>query len=170
MTHDLSHLDENGIARMVDVSAKQVTRRQAEAAARVVLSREAFEAACQGQLPKGDVFSVARLAGIGAAKRTSDWIPLCHPLPLDQVKVSITADISAAAFDIRAFSVSTGRTGCEMEALVAASAAALALYDMVKAVDRSAVIGPIGVVAKDGGKTGSFKRPWPPGEAGPAVR
>ena len=158
----LSHLDEHGVARMVDVSAKAVTRRQAEAAARVVLSREAFQAACQGNLPKGDVFSVARLAGIGAAKRTADWIPLCHPLPLDQVKVSITPDTGAAAFDIRAVCVSTARTGCEMEALVAASAAALALYDMVKAVDRTAVIGPIGVVAKEGGKTGAFQRPWPP--------
>jgi len=165
MTGELSHLDENGVARMVDVSAKKVTRREAEAAARVVLARPAFVAACQGQLPKGDVFSVARLAGIGAAKRTSDWIPLCHPLPLDQVKVSIRADEEAAAFDIRAVAVSTGRTGCEMEALVAASAAALALYDMVKAVDRTAVIGPIGVVAKQGGKTGSFRRPWPPAEA-----
>ena len=114
---------------MVDVSAKAVTRRQAEAAARVVLSREAFQAACQGNLPKGDVFSVARLAGIGAAKRTADWIPLCHPLPLDQVKVSITPDSASAAFDIRAICVSTARTGCEMEALVAASAAALPRSD-----------------------------------------
>ena len=98
MGDGLSHLDEHGVARMVDVSAKAVTRRQAEAAARVVLSRKAFQAACEGNLPKGDVFSVARLAGIGAAKRTADWIPLCHPLPLDQVKVSITPDTASAAF------------------------------------------------------------------------
>jgi cyclic pyranopterin phosphate synthase len=159
---ELSHLDGSGAARMVDVSTKPTTRREAEAAARVTLSREAFEAACQGQLAKGDVYSVARLAGIGAAKRTAEWIPLCHPLPLDHVSVDITADSSAAAFDIRVVCITTGRTGCEMEALVAASAAALALYDMVKAVDRAAVIGPIGVVGKQGGKTGLFRRPWPP--------
>ncbi|MCZ6833406.1 MAG: cyclic pyranopterin monophosphate synthase MoaC [Acidobacteria bacterium] len=172
MADKLSHLDSRGMARMVDVSDKAVTRREAEAAARVTVSPEAFQAACEGRLPKGDLLSVARLAGIAAAKRTADWIPLCHPLPLDQVRVEIVADHGASAFDIRATCVAVARTGVEMEALVAASAAALALYDMIKAMDRAAVIGPVGVVRKSGGRRGEYLRPWPPAEdpaSGPVV-
>ena len=158
MTGKLSHLDSGGTARMVDVSGKAVTRREAEAAARVTLSQEAFQAACDGRLPKGDLMSVVRLAGISAAKRTADLIPLCHPLPLDQVRVDISADEKTAAFEIRATCVAMARTGVEMEALVAASAAALALYDMVKAVDKGAVIGPVQLVSKTGGKSGDWRR------------
>jgi cyclic pyranopterin phosphate synthase len=159
---DLSHLTPDGSARMVDVSGKPVTRRQATAAASIRLSREAFAMARDGRLPKGDLLPVARLAGLAAAKRTADWIPLCHPLPLDRIDVSIRADEAAATFHIEATCSAEARTGVEMEALVAASAAALALYDMVKAVDREAVIGPVGVTAKSGGRRGAWSRPWPP--------
>ena len=164
---NLSHLDEEGKFSMVDVSGKAITLRRAEAAAQVTLSAEAFAAACEGTLPKGDLVSVARLAGIAAAKRTADWIPLCHPLPLDQVQVEISPNPSILSFDIRATCVAVARTGVEMEALVAATAAALAVYDMVKAVDRSAVIGPAGVIAKSGGKSGPFSRSWPPADGAP---
>lgn len=164
---NLSHLDEDGKFSMVDVSGKAITLRRAVAAARVTLSAEAFSAACEGTLPKGDLVSVARLAGIAAAKRTADWIPLCHPLPLDQVQVEISPNRSILSLEIRATCVAVARTGVEMEAMVAATAAALAVYDMVKAVDRSAYIGPAGVIAKSGGKSGSFSRAWPPANVAP---
>ena len=162
MSEPLSHLSEDGSARMVDVSGKPVTRRQASAAATVRLSPEAFAMARDGRLPKGDLLPVARLAGLAAAKRTADWVPLCHPLPLDRVDVSIRADEASSSFHIEATCSAEARTGVEMEALVAASAAALALYDMVKAVDREATIGPVGVIAKSGGRSGEWSRPWPP--------
>ena len=162
MADRLSHLDEKGDARMVDVSSKPHTLREAEAAGRVSLSREAFQAIRDRRIPKGDVLAVARLAGIQAAKRTAEWVPLCHVVPLDQVTVDLSLDEEGPAVDLRATCRARGATGVEMESLVAVTAAALALYDMIKAVDREAHIGPIGVVRKTGGRRGVFSRPWPP--------
>ena len=158
---DLTHVDVKGEARMVDVSAKEVTRREAEAAARVELSPDAVTALGQNRLQKGDAFAVARLAGIQAAKRTAEWIPLCHSIGLDQVKVALELDEKHPGVNIHATVRARAVTGVEMEALVAVSAAALALYDMVKAIDREALIGPIGVVRKTGGRRGTFRRDWP---------
>lgn len=149
-----SHLDETGRARMVDVSEKGVTRREARASCEVRLS--AATVARLSSLPKGDALAVARVAGIQAAKRASDWIPLAHPLPLDRVDV----DFETLAEGVRISStvVATARTGAEMEALVACAAAALSLYDMVKAVERGAVIGELRLEAKSGGRSGDWKR------------
>jgi cyclic pyranopterin phosphate synthase len=149
-----SHLDETGRARMVDVSGKGVTRREARASCEVRLS--AATVARLSTMPKGDALAVARVAGIQAAKRTSDWIPLAHPLPLDRVDV----DFETHPEGVRVTSavVATARTGAEMEALVACAAAALSLYDMVKAVERGAVIGELRLEAKSGGRSGDWKR------------
>jgi len=152
--HRFSHLDETGRAEMVDVSAKPVTRRVAEASCRVRLAPATISRL--RDLPKGDAFAVARLAGIQAAKRTADWIPLAHPLPLDQVEVSLEA--GEAEVEVRSRVVATARTGAEMEALVACAAAALALYDMVKAVERGAVITELRLEAKSGGRSGPYRR------------
>ncbi|MGD2113639.1 MAG: cyclic pyranopterin monophosphate synthase MoaC [Acidobacteriota bacterium] len=153
--HDrLSHLDERGSAHMVDVSDKPVTRRVAEASCRVSLSRETVDRL--DSLPKGDAFAVARLAGIGGAKRTGELIPLAHPLPLDQVEVDLTP--TGDGVEVRCRVVTTARTGAEMEALVACSTAALALYDMVKAVERDAVITDLRLEAKSGGVRGDYRR------------
>lgn len=151
---DFSHLDERGAARMVDVSGKPVTRRIAEASCHVRLAPETV--ARLSSLPKGDAVAVARLAGIGAAKRTGDLIPLAHPLPLDQVEV----DVEPADGGVRIASrvVTTARTGAEMEALVACATAALALYDMVKAVERGAVVTDLRLEAKSGGASGEYRR------------
>ena len=151
---DFSHLDERGAARMVDVSGKPVTRRIAEASCHVRLSPATV--ARLSSLPKGDAVAVARLAGIGAAKRTGELIPLAHPLPLDQVEV----DVEPAEGGVRIASrvVTTARTGAEMEALVACSTAALALYDMVKAVERGAVVTDLRLEAKSGGASGEYRR------------
>jgi len=139
---------------MVDVSGKKVTRRVAVAACRVALSAETV--AELGRLPKGDAVAVARLAGIQAAKRTGELIPLCHPLPLDQVEVAI--EPAGGGVEIRSRIVTTARTGAEMEALVACSTAALALYDMVKARERGAVISDLRLLSKSGGKSGDWTR------------
>jgi len=139
---------------MVDVSAKSISRRVAEASCRVLLRQETV--ARLGTLPKGDAFAVARIAGIQAAKRTDEWIPLAHPLPLDQVEVDLRPDDGGVTITSRV--VTTARTGAEMEALVACSAAALALYDMVKAVERSAVITDLRLDSKSGGNSGPFVR------------
>ena len=139
---------------MVDVSDKPVTRRVAHASCRIGLDAATLDRL--SALPKGDALAVARLAGIQAAKRTADWIPLAHPLPLDQVDVEF--DRQADGLAIRTTVVATARTGAEMEALVAASAAALAIYDMVKAVDRGAVISELRVDAKSGGRSGNWSR------------
>jgi cyclic pyranopterin phosphate synthase len=155
--HPWSHLDATGRAHMVDVSGKPVTRRVAEASCRVLLSESTV--ARLADLPKGDAFAVARLAGIQAAKRTGDWIPLAHPLPLDQVEVSLAPGAGEVRIASRA--VATARTGAELEALVACAAAALALYDMVKAVDRGAVVTDLCLTAKSGGKSGVYRRPEP---------
>lgn len=149
-----SHLDETGRARMVDVSEKGVTRREARASCEVRLSPQTV--ARLSALPKGDAIAVARVAGIQAAKRTSDWIPLAHPLPLDRVDVEFeTVD---SGIRIVTSVVATARTGAEMEALVACAAAALSLYDMVKAVERGAVIGELRLEAKSGGRSGDWTR------------
>lgn len=139
---------------MVDVSSKPVTRRIAEASCLVRLRRETLDRL--GDLPKGDALSVARIAGIQAAKRASEWIPLAHPLPLDQAEVEF--DRRDEGLEIRARIVVTARTGAEMEALTACAAAALALYDMVKAVERGAVISDLRLEAKSGGARGDWTR------------
>ncbi|MBW7836163.1 MAG: cyclic pyranopterin monophosphate synthase MoaC [Sphingomonadales bacterium] len=150
----LSHLDDKGQARMVDVSEKDVTSRKAVAKGRVRLSAEVLALIVEGKAPKGDVFAAARLAGIMAAKKTADLIPLCHPLPLSAVNVDFT--VEKEAIEITATVTVSGRTGVEMEALTAVSVAALTLYDMVKAVDKRMVIGDIRLVAKEGGRSGHF--------------
>jgi cyclic pyranopterin phosphate synthase len=155
---NFSHLDPHGQAQMVDVSEKPVTRRVAEASCRVLLSAQTVIRLAN--LPKGDAFAVARLAGIQGAKKTADLIPLAHPLPLDQVEIEI-APIPEGV-EIRSRVVVVARTGAEMEALVACSTAALALYDMVKAVEREAVVTDLRLEAKSGGQRGTFRRPPAP--------
>lgn len=155
MSHGtFSHLDVAGAAHMVDVSAKPVTRRVASASCRVLL--DPATVVRLSSLPKGDAFAVARLAGIQAAKRTGELIPLAHPLPLDQVEIEIVP--VADGVEIRSHVVATARTGAEMEALVACSTAALALYDMVKAIERGAVVTDLRLEAKSGGQSGSYRR------------
>lgn len=152
--NDFSHLDADGAAHMVDVSEKPVTRRVAEASCRVLLPADVV--ARLASLPKGDARAVARIAGILGAKRTADLVPLAHPLPLDQVEIELEPDPDGVR--IRSRVVTTGRTGAEMEALVACSTAALALYDMVKAVARKAVITDLRLERKSGGVHGDFVR------------
>jgi cyclic pyranopterin monophosphate synthase len=153
---DLTHLDESGAARMVDVSGKQVTRRHAVARAFVRMSAETAAAVAAGDAPKGDVLGVARIAGIQAAKRTGELIPLCHPLGLDHL------DVRAAVVDggvaIEAEASVEGRTGVEMEAMTAASVAALTIYDMVKGIERGVRIESVELVAKSGGRSGDWRR------------
>lgn len=149
-----SHLDSHGNAHMVDVSEKPVSRRTAEASCRVLLSAQTLIRL--SSLPKGDAFAVARLAGIQGAKRTSELIPLAHLLPLDQVEVDIQPIPEGVS--IRSRVVVHGRTGAEMEALVACSTAALALYDMVKAVERGVVITDLALDTKSGGRSGPYRR------------
>jgi cyclic pyranopterin monophosphate synthase len=154
----LTHLDAKGAARMVDVSAKPATMREAQAEAAITLSRAAFEAVTAGTAKKGDVLGTARIAGIMAAKKTSDLIPLCHPLALSSVAVAFEPDAKRNAIRIRATARTTGPTGVEMEALTAASIAALTIYDMIKAVDRAASIGGVRLVSKSGGESGRYTR------------
>ena len=142
---------------MVDVSAKAVTERQATARARVVMRPETLRTIIEGRASKGDVFGVARVAGIMAAKRTAELIPLCHPLPLTSVSVDLEPD-GGEAVAITATVRTTGRTGVEMEALTAASVAALTVYDMCKAIDRGMRVEALRVVAKSGGKSGAFRQ------------
>jgi cyclic pyranopterin phosphate synthase len=155
----LTHLDDKGAARMVDVSAKAATAREATAEAVIVLSRAAFAAAISGNAKKGDVLGAARIAGIMAAKKTADLIPLCHPIALTRATVEFKPLKTRSAIRIRATASTTGPTGVEMEALTAASVAALTIYDMIKAVDRSAVIETIRLLSKSGGKSGRYKAP-----------
>jgi cyclic pyranopterin monophosphate synthase len=152
----LTHLDEAGRARMVDVSAKDVTVRTARASGRVLLSAAAVAALRDGRVPKGDAIAVARIAGIQGAKRTPDLIPLCHPLGLHAVTVDLTVEDSGVY--ITAETRTADRTGVEMEALTSVSVAALTLIDMIKSVDKSAVISDIRLESKDGGKSGSWRR------------
>ncbi|HEX6454144.1 MAG TPA: cyclic pyranopterin monophosphate synthase MoaC [Trebonia sp.] len=153
----LTHLDDAGQARMVDVSAKDVTVRTARASGRVLLSRQAVAALRDGTVPKGDALAVARIAGIQGAKRTPDLIPLCHPLGLHGVSVDLT--VADDGVDITATVKTADRTGVEMEALTSVSVAALTLIDMIKAVDKAAVVTDVRIDAKDGGKSGSWRRP-----------
>lgn len=155
MSDDLTHIDEHGRARMVDVGGKARTARTARAEAMLGMSDQLLDRLRKKTLPKGDPFEVARIAGILAAKKTSDLIPLCHPLSLTQIDVSIELTDNGARVET---SVRTlAETGVEMEALVAASVAALTLYDMSKAVDKGVVIGPVRLLEKTGGKSGSWK-------------
>jgi len=153
----LSHLDESGAAHMVDVTAKDATKRTAVAAGTLHTRADVVELIATGGLPKGDALATARVAGILAAKRTSELIPLCHQLALTGVDVDF--EVRAAAVGITATVRSTDRTGVEMEALTAVSVAALTLYDMLKAVDPAARIDDIRVLRKEGGKTGTWERP-----------
>jgi len=153
----LTHVDESGAARMVDVTAKEVTARVAVASGRVLLSTEVVGLLRDGAVPKGDALGVARVAGIMAAKRTPDLVPLCHPLSISGVTVDLEVLDDAVA--ITATVRTTDRTGVEMEALTAVSVAALTVVDMVKAVDKAAVITDIRVESKTGGKSGSWQRP-----------
>jgi cyclic pyranopterin phosphate synthase len=154
----LTHFDQAGNAAMVDVSGKPVTARTATARARVVMQPATLVMIEQGSAKKGDVLGVARLAGIMGAKRTADLIPLCHPLPITSVKVDLETDSAANAVEITATVRTTGQTGVEMEALTAASVAALTVYDMCKAVDRAMRIEGLRVTHKDGGKSGEFSQ------------
>jgi cyclic pyranopterin phosphate synthase len=153
-----THFDPAGNAVMVDVSDKVATSRTATARARVVMAADTLAMIQQGSAKKGDVLGVARLAGIMGAKRTSDLIPLCHPLPITSVKLDLETDAAANAVDITATVRTTGQTGVEMEALTAASVAALTVYDMCKAVDRSMRIEGLRVTHKAGGKSGEFSQ------------
>ena len=152
-----THFDEQGKARMVDVSGKEATERVATARGRFRLRPETLALIEQGQVAKGDVLSVARLAGIMGAKRTPDLIPLCHPLALSAVSVDLTLDRAASAIEISATCRLVGRTGVEMEALTAVAVAALTVYDMCKSVDRGMVLADIRLVHKSGGKSGSWE-------------
>lgn len=152
----LTHVDEAGAARMVDVSGKDVTVRQARASGQVRLSGEAVRALRDGAVPKGDALAVARIAGIAGAKRTPDLVPLCHPIALHAVTVDV--EVIDSGVSISATARTADRTGVEMEALTAVSTAALALVDMVKSIDPSAVISDIRVEEKTGGKTGLWRR------------
>ncbi len=153
----LTHFDDKGAAHMVDVSGKPVTARIAVARGAVRMSLETLDLIVQGRAAKGDVLAVARLAGIMAAKRTSDLIPLCHPLPITKVAVDLTPDPSLPGVVVEATVKTGGQTGVEMEALTAVSVACLTIYDMVKAVEKSMVIGGIRLILKDGGKSGRFE-------------
>jgi cyclic pyranopterin phosphate synthase len=156
-TSGLTHLDSSGQARMVDVSAKEVTARTAKARGRVLLSPDAVAALRDGNLPKGDALAVARIAAIQGAKRTPDLIPLCHPIGLHAVHVDLTVSDTGVLIEVTARTAD--RTGVEMEALTAVTTGALALIDMVKAVDPAAVISDVMVTEKTGGKTGQWSRP-----------
>ncbi len=152
---DLTHFDDKGAAHMVDVSGKEVTARVAVAKGRITMAAETLRLITEGKAKKGDVLGVARLAGIMAAKKTHDLIPLCHPLSLSKVSVELTP--ATDGIDIEATVKTTGQTGVEMEALTAVNIAALTVYDMVKAVDKGMVISDIRLVLKDGGKSGRFE-------------
>jgi cyclic pyranopterin monophosphate synthase len=154
----LSHVDAEGRARMVDVSAKEETHRVATAAGTIRMKAATLDAIRGNQLAKGDVLGVARIAGVMAAKRTAELIPLCHPLPLHDVDVRLTLDSSLPGVRVEATSQTVGRTGVEMEAMTAVSVALLTVYDMAKAIDREMVIGDILLLAKTGGKTGPWSR------------
>ena len=157
-SNQLTHLDSDGNAAMVDVGDKAVTHREARAGARVAMQPETLQLIVDGEHRKGDVFTLAKVAGIQAAKRTSDLIPLCHPLMLTKVDLTFTVDRSNNSVSIESLCRVTGQTGVEMEALTAASVAALTIYDMCKAVDRGMTIEEVGLLAKSGGKSGTWER------------
>ena len=151
----LTHLDADGAARMVDVSAKAVTAREAIASGRIDMIADAAAAIAQGLVKKGDVLAVARVAGIMAAKRTADLIPLCHPIALSAVKIDF--DLDESGVTVTATALTAGQTGVEMEALTAASVALLTIYDMAKALDKGMIIGNVRLIAKSGGKSGDWR-------------
>jgi cyclic pyranopterin phosphate synthase len=153
----LTHLDEAGAARMVDVGGKAITRREAVAAGRITMNAAAATAIAQGAVAKGDVLATARIAGIMAAKRTSELIPLCHPLPLTSVEIAL--DLAPDGVAVTATAATEGKTGVEMEALTAASVALLTVYDMAKAIDKAMVIDGVRLVSKTGGKSGDWHAP-----------
>lgn len=165
----LTHFDRGGRPRMVDVSAKPSTPRHAVAEAQVALEQDTLSLIIDGATPKGDVLTVAELAGVMGGKRTADLIPLCHPLPLTDLAVEITPHRAQGALHIRASATTVGPTGVEMEALTAAAVAALTVYDMVKGIDRSAEVRSLRLVEKSGGKSGEWHRPGT-AEAHPATR
>jgi cyclic pyranopterin phosphate synthase len=150
---ELTHLDEQGRARMVDVGAKQVTERRARASATVRMAPDAAAAVAEGRTPKGDVLAAARIAGIQAAKRTGELIPLCHPLPLTYVGVDAEVEVPTGAVLLTSDARAHARTGVEMEALTAVAVAALTVYDMVKGLDRGVRIEEIGLLEKTGGRS-----------------
>ena len=152
----LTHFDADGNAHMVDISAKAATDRVAVAIGTVTMQPETLQLIMEGEISKGDVLAVARLAGIMGAKRTADLIPLCHPLALTKVSVDLVPDPAGNCVGITATAKVTGQTGVEMEALTAATVAGLTIYDMCKAVDRSMTIGPVRLQHKSGGKSGTF--------------
>lgn len=154
----LTHVDAKGAARMVDIGAKAATLRRAVARGRVRLGAEAFRLLRANALAKGDAIAVARLAGIQAGKRTADWIPLCHTVPLDRLEVEVDLKPRTRRVEITVRAEARWATGVEMEALVAVSAAALALYDMAKAIDRGIVIERIELLEKSGGRSGAWRR------------
>lgn len=153
----LTHFNARGEAHMVDVSSKDITSRIATAAGWISMSQSAFDVISDGTAKKGDVLSVAQLAGIMGAKKTAELIPLCHPLPITKVALDLTLDPDRPGVSIEATVKTTGQTGVEMEALTAVSTAALTVYDMVKAIDKTMQIGGIRVILKDGGKSGRFE-------------
>jgi len=155
---ELTHVSGDGIARMVDVSAKPDSARLARATGWISMNRTTHDAIVANSVQKGDVLAVARLAGIMAAKRTSELIPLCHPLALTDVSVALTTDASLPGVRVEAIARTVGKTGVEMEALTAASVALLTVYDMAKAMDRAMVIGDISLAEKSGGVSGDFAR------------
>ena len=157
MTGKLTHFDEKGGARMVDVSQKNETRRTAVAEGHVKMAADTLRVIVEGRAEKGDVLSVARLAGIMGAKRTAELIPLCHPLPLSHVSLELDPDPELPGVRIRATVATSGRTGVEMEALTAVNVAALTVYDMAKAIDRAMEIGGVRLLLKDGGKSGRYE-------------
>ena len=153
----LTHIDESGAARMVDVGAKPVSQRRAIASGRIAMSAEALAAIRAGDAPKGDVLGAARIAGIMAAKRTGELIPLCHPLGLETVSIDFAFE--DGAIRATASAALTGKTGVEMEAMTAVCIALLTIYDMAKAIDKAMVIGEVRLIAKSGGKSGDWKAP-----------
>ena len=154
----LTHLDRQGRARMVDISKKPVTQREAVARCSVVMKRETLQLILDNQMPKGDVFAVARIAGIMAAKKTSELIPMCHPLNISSVAIEFKTDTGKNRMDVQATVKVSGRTGVEMEALTATAIAALTVYDMCKSVDKEMVITEVMLIGKKGGKSGVFRR------------
>ncbi len=157
INRSLSHLDSQGQAQMVDVSGKELTKRQAVAAAQVRMKTATFNTIQAGNAPKGDVLGTARLAGIMAAKQTSQLIPLCHPLPLHKIEVQVEPDPQLPGYQIQASVTTKAETGVEMEALTAVSVAALTLYDMAKALEKSIAIESIRLLSKTGGKSGDYE-------------
>ena len=158
MDKSLTHIDEDGRARMVDITGKATTVRTATASGRVQCTRETFDIIQKAGVQKGDIAAVAELAGIMGAKRTADLIPLCHPLPLSGISVDVVSDPETASFVVTTNVRTSGKTGVEMEALTAVTTACLTIYDMAKGVDKSMVITDIKLIEKAGGSSGNFQR------------